>query len=233
MFAKKQKPAMKKFTLIELLVVIAIIAILAWMLLPALNQARTKARTMSCVALLKQNGTALSMYADDFKELPITAYYYTGWLNDPGWTADDAGRSVGLLLVASLKYLGDFDMDALKDANTTPKLINCAVTPPATDGNAWRRITYMYGRDSSTPDEKAFFLPKLKPYAKLTRELLIYCRGSNTVMDYGSMDVHGGCTPVYKADGSAKAYSKSTIWKGQKSYPFNHKTQLMPHVDSL
>ena len=58
----------KYFTLIELLVVIAIIAILAAMLLPALNKARDTAKKVKCTGILKQYSTATALYAQQYND---------------------------------------------------------------------------------------------------------------------------------------------------------------------
>ena len=63
-----------RFTLIELLIVIAIIAILASMLLPALNRARESAQTSACLNRKKQAILANQLYANDFKDY----MYYQG-----------------------------------------------------------------------------------------------------------------------------------------------------------
>ena len=129
----------QRFTLIELLVVIAIIAILAAMLMPALERARNAAMQAKCLSKQKQIGLAMTMYHNDWDGYSPVALYW-----DP---SSNPGQYDPWDLVLAYHYMGvnrseSWWFPKARNDRWRPEVMRCRKTV----GSQWWRGTYALNR---------------------------------------------------------------------------------------
>ena len=179
----------RDFTLVELLIVIAIIAILAAMLLPALNQARDRARGISCISQLKQLNTGFMMYSQD----------YDGWI----YHYCGEGKNSYLPLIAPY----------LQNKGTDSSIFYCPSVRSLL-GRHGTKVNYTYGVVYKTPHANNGNTPAMPVFKRLesrsannypTRSLSIVAFGGDSAPGPTNMASTGNSLRITAASNDAYA----------------------------
>lgn len=151
------------FSLIELLIVIAIIAILAGLLMPALNKARGKAYGISCVSNQKQIGTAYNMYTGDNAEY---------WPEIDIFTAPR---------MSHLEFFAEY-------YNLNPPVFVCPGAPLRTSKNKEELKSFYWESFTDAPKLDAFY----KAESNITKRLCSYGTSEWILMKHATTEDKGG-----------------------------------------